>query len=130
MRLVKASAVVLLTFFWVLATNHCALEQFVGLEFLTCSGGHEAGDPDQNNDCENDGCALVENQLYKAEDTQATDFAPAFLLAAILALGGTELPAPPNLVCMPSEAVPPEISRVWQFSRRAALPPRAPSHLS
>ena len=131
-RLVRSSAVALLTFFWVFATNHCALEQIFDLGIFACPtnpGAH----PDQDRGCEGDGCASVENQLYKAEITQVSVTAPPTLLAVFCSLFSAELAELADreilIQILPSSA-PPELSCVWQFSHRTALPPRAPSHLS
>src|SRR5262245_36131740 len=114
---------------WLPATNHCRLEQIPGLAFLTCCN-HEESAPHQDNDCETDNCAAVEEGLYKTEDGHIKVAAPicdhlllfcsmipdpdeeSRFLPVFLATSDLDLPAP------------------WQFTFRAAAPPRAPSFAS
>lgn len=118
--------------FWALMTNHCGLELLSGSEFLACAPQSEAT-PHQPKDCgdDNDSCAAVESGLYKAEEGQiaaakAPVFAVAFALAVLSDLAAIESSAEQ----LPSDSSPPELARVWQFSFRTALPPRAPSFIS
>ena len=71
---------VMLMAFWLLAINHCKLEQIPGLSFLVCCD-HEDAAPHQDNDCDTDGCAAVEDGLYKPEETQPGISVPVFVLA-------------------------------------------------
>lgn len=125
-RFVKTSIVVLLNLLWVLASNHCALEQITSLGFLSCLSS-EGSHPDQNTGCEGDGCAVVENQVYKAEDVQVAAHAPLLMLASVLSPLLAKLTASETASHILPETAPPELSQVWQFSQRTALPPRAPS---
>ncbi|SRR5437867_3021181 len=50
---------------WLPVTNHGRLEIIPALSFLSCCDA-ESGNP-QDDDCQRDGCALVENGLYKIE---------------------------------------------------------------
>jgi hypothetical protein len=109
---------------WLPATNHCRLELIPALEFLACCV-HEDAAPHEDADCETDGCATVEEGFYKSEDLRITLVAPDFLLFADVLPAAKEL-SPPYIAVVPTTA-PPEISKVWQFSFRAAAPPRAPS---
>jgi hypothetical protein len=112
---------------WLPATNHCRLELIPALEFLACCV-HENAAPHEDKDCETDGCATVEEGFYKSDDLRITPVAPDFLLSAhalTLAVASSH----PFYTALPTTA-PPELSKVWQFSFRAAAPPRAPSLLS
>lgn len=109
---------------WLPASNHCRLEVLPLLEFLACCP-HEESAPHEDADCETDGCETVENGFYKTEDAPHAPAAPeqthlADALPAVVA--PAEFPA--TVLAGPA---PPELSRVWQFSFRAAAPPRAPS---
>lgn len=126
MRFIRTSAVVLLTLFWVLATNHCALEQVAELGFLACSAD-EGTHPDQDRSCEGDGCASVENQLYRAEEAQAPHIAPPFLFSPCVGSLRLVRSIPRSSIRIAQETAPPELSSLWRFSQRVALPPRAPS---
>ena len=114
---------------WLPATNHCRLEQIPGLAFLTCCD-HEESDPHQDNDCETDNCAAVEQGLYKTEDCQITVAAP---ICDKLLLASSIIPNPreesrflPEFLAASRLALP----APWQFTLRAAAPPRAPSFAS
>ena len=110
---------------WGLATWHCELEQLPGLEFLVCCH-HPGQTPHQDNDCEQDGCATVESGLYMVEGVATSAPPPVMVLASGLwfppeSVSGTPLPP------VRRSSAPPELLRVWHFTFRAALPPRAPS---
>lgn len=132
MNALKKTFVLGILAFWALMTNHCRLELISGLEFLACSPQSEPT-PHQPSDCgdENNTCATVESGLYKAEDSQivaakAPVMAVAFACAILFDITALESPTRP----IAPESSPPELVRAWQFSFRAALPPRAPSLLS
>ncbi len=108
---------------WLPATQHCALEA-AGLLTSTCADDctNEANQPD--------GCAAVEDGLYKPASSLTKVGAPNFHLGArgrclacvekqILFLHAR---APHMAVELPRDWVP-----TWQFVRRAAPPSRAPS---
>ena len=113
--------------FWLAASNHCRLELIPGLSFLACC---EQGDgvPGQDSDCQTDGCAAVESGFYKMEDGQASMSAPP-LVPQTLLLPLLSVQVPPAFT-VTLEVVPPELPVTWQFSFRAAAPPRAPSFVS
>ncbi len=125
----KALFTVLLTLLWVSASIHCKLEQIPGLEFLSCCA-HEDSAPHEDDDCETDVCATLENRLYKTETAQISVAAPQLLFTTFLPLQLAESSAPPDSSQMLPDAAPMALTRVWQFFCRAALPPRAPSLLS
>jgi hypothetical protein len=123
------SAAVLMLALWVPVTMHCALETVPGFGFLQwCCGGDETSQ--QDHDCSSDSCSVLESGFYRIEDNPAV--APS--LAVVLALAASdwvaELRAEPVLHFVPVSSAPPELPRFWQFSYRAALPPRAPSPLA
>ena len=126
MRSVKIVLTVLLALFWVAATNHCRLEHIPGLAFMVCCD-QEDSTGSQDKDCETDGCAAVENQLYKAENTQLSMPAPTFVFTLFLTPLFDELPTPAASSHVLPDAAPMQLPRVWQFFYRTALPPRAPS---
>ena len=130
MTWIKRIAVFAVLALWLPATNHCKLEQIPGLAFLVCCA-QEDSPTHQDEDCETDGCATFENQLYKTETAQVVVVAaPTLLLNAILSPFSAELCRPGTASYVPPDAAPVFLSRVWQFSYRTALPPRAPSLLS
>ncbi len=111
---------------WPLATSHCSLEQMPGLEFLACAD-EAAAVPHQGNDCETDSCASVESGFYKSEDGhQVVPTAPLVASALLTAiLRKSAQPVAGSRIVF--DSAPPELPKVWQFSFRTALPPRAPS---
>jgi hypothetical protein len=125
-RLTKFVALVVLVL-WGLAAMHCQLETLPGLDFLKscCLGESAASSP---NDCGSEGCCAVEDGNYRSEEQTASAPQPFFVLA--LLSPAIEVPLPElradSVITYPS---PPELSKVWQFSHRTALPPRAPSHV-
>jgi len=123
-------AVLALAVLWLPVSVHCQLEQLPGLEFLSCCDHEDTTAPHQADDCEGDAGAVVESGLYKSEERQislpAPDLAPVMFQL---------LPSPAPISCIlprsgVGSTVPPEFSRIWQFSSRTALPPRAPSLVS
>ncbi len=113
--------------FWCLATLHCDLEQMPGLGFLACCQ-HEGSAPHQDNDCNEDGCAVVESGFYKLEEQSTVAAVPPILVSSLLSL----IEPVSNALDVGPESfdfAPPELPKTWQFCCRAALPPRAPSQL-
>ena len=113
-----------------LATNHCRLEVLKGLEFLVCcshdaeADGHAA--PHQDDDCETDGCASLEDGLYKSEDGRIPTIVPLLVAVEIVRTDDALLTHAPPLAQFSTFAIP-ELPASWQFLLRAASPPRAPS---
>ena len=114
---------------WLPATNHCRLEQVPGLAFLICCE-HDQSAPHQDNDCETDSCAAVEEGLYKTEDCQIAVVAPFFerplLSSSTIPDSRKESQFVPGFLAANSFELP----ATWQFTLRAAAPPRAPSFAS
>ena len=110
---------------WGVASMHCTLEAVPGMEFLRicCCADSSPAPP---KDCETDGCCAVEEGKYRAGERTAS--APRPVLVPALLSRAIEAPMP-QLQAHPFTAAkpPPELPPSWQFSFRAALPPRAPS---
>ena len=111
---------------WLPATLHCKLEELPGLQFLACCD-HEQAAPHQDDDCRTDSCAMLEDGLFKVSNPKVV--VPPPLLAMIpdfstAPASGRRLA--PVQVCILADRAP-ELPVTWQFSTRAALPPRAPS---
>jgi len=123
-KLTKAVALTVLAL-WGLAAMHCKLEALPGLGFLrSCCFVDSA--PSSPRDCESDGCGDVEDGSYRAEEQKAAAPQPPLMLALMSPVLEAPLPDLPG-VCFSVSQAPPELPRFWQFSDRAALPPRAPS---
>jgi hypothetical protein len=104
---------------------HCKLETIPGLEFLRCPS-----DTDASSDCQGDGCETVESALYKVPDHQNITPEPVLDTVVLPSLLEREDPPCENPPCWLVTSAPPELPKVWQFSFRTALPPRAPSIVS
>ena len=131
MKLVKNIFVLGLVAFWAVMTSHCDLENIPGLSFLACEPEIESA-AHQSSDCgDKDTCATVESGLYKSEEKPILVAKPAVLLAtfALLELSDLDLRESSAGVRL-AEVAPPGFARIWQFSFRTALPPRAPSALA
>jgi hypothetical protein len=128
-RIIFAVAIATL---WVAAGSHCRLEILPGFEFLSCCqhSAVEKNPTHHEKDCEHDGCAAIELGFYKQATPQPAPLKPLLLFVAWL------MPLPHNgqagdSACLvPASSSPPDLPRIWQFSQRTALPPRAPSIVS
>lgn len=127
-RITKTFAVLVVAL-WGLATAHCELEQVPGFEFLTCC--HEQQGTAQQHSCDGDACSVVEAGLYKAPEPACALPAPVWVVSFVLPVWE---PIPPATVVATQfsrlNEFLPELPRVWQFSYRTALPPRAPSSIA
>ena len=126
-RFVKCIALLLLAL-WVPVSMHCTLETMPTFSFLQCCCGEDEGQQ-QAGDCEEDVCGAVESGCYKIEDnpTLAAGLVVMLVLATDWVTEAASNAA--SLIEVPSTP-PPELPRVWQFSYRTALPPRAPSFVA
>jgi hypothetical protein len=111
---------------WLPATNHCRLEQIPGLEFLRC-----AADSTPNSDCssDGDGCLVVESGFYKLENTKVKIAQPLLIPVTCLTQLVLE-PGAPELHLAATAVDSLALPKPWQFTFRAAAPPRAPSFAS
>ena len=132
MRFWRTVLVLTIATLWVAAGEHCRLEMLSGLEFLSCCQHSEAEKTPAHHekDCGDDGCAAVESGFYKQAKPQQSPPRPLLGLVAWVVPLPEESPAH-SLGCPVRAAFfPPELSRVWLFLQRAALPPCAPSFVS
>ena len=127
-RNLTRTVALLIVAFWGFATAHCSLEQLPGFGFFAC-GERLGGAPHQDNDCGRDGCSVVESGFYRVDEHPAIVPEPLLLFAALLPLFEPDLRR--EIAAIPTRSsVPTELARVWQFSFRTALPPRAPSFIA
>jgi hypothetical protein len=128
MKWLTKSVALLFLVLWVPVTQHCRLETIFGLDFLAC-GPHFIPVAHQESDCDDDGCATVEEGDYFVPDASPELIPPMGLLAAAWP-SLVEAPEPPQIspdaACSPSPA-PPDLAASWRFVVRAAPLPRAPS---
>lgn len=129
MKRIRTIALLTLLTLWSLASAHCSLERLTGLGFLSCETP-AAVVAHHEKDCESDACALVEDGLYRSENSFV-----ALPTPQLLALTGSLAPATDTIgllvgtVSIATDS-PPELARLWQFTQRAAPSPRAPSFVS
>ena len=107
---------------WLPALNHCRLEQLPSFAFLVCCP-HEDATPHQDDDCETDGCALVEDNFFKLEESPVAPAAPDLLSTPAAFANAFQ---PPPLV-LPAHDDPQILRDPWPLVMRAAGLPRAPS---
>ncbi|MCI0539428.1 MAG: hypothetical protein L0Z50_29820 [Verrucomicrobiales bacterium] len=114
---------------WIPATSLCLLETAGWLASDGCcpssSGGTPASEPTSDSPC-----CLLASGSYKANDEEHSSIAaPLFAFLSVLNLfEPAERTDEAQLIAF--EPPPPELVAGWQFSSRAALPPRAPSFVS
>jgi len=128
-RAILASAIVTL---WVAASFHCRLEVLTGFEFLSCCQHSESekSPTHHEKDCNDDGCSAVERGFYRPEATQSAPLIPLLALNAWLSPLPDDGPSRACQSLVTISSLPPELPRLWQFSQRTALPPRAPTFVS
>lgn len=124
----RPTIALLLVAFWMPLTTHCDLERLTGFEFLACADQGES-QPHSDNDCTTDACLAVESGCYKVEDKSVTLPAPVLLPVLVTPLTAEAINISPRSFDL-TDSAPPELSHIWQFSFRTALPPRAPSVVS
>ena len=115
--------------FWLVATQHCGLES-VGLFAAHHEEGEGAGCCSSSEGCATDGCATVEDGLYRLANSAPVIAAPplgGWLWSVTWSVNVPlrELRADVAFRC-PFER-PLDWLPTWQFVRRAAPSPRAPS---
>ncbi|MFO1512092.1 MAG: hypothetical protein U1F83_04120 [Verrucomicrobiota bacterium] len=130
MKLLRTMLTLLLVALWPLATSHCHLEQLAGLEFLACADEPAPASTHQDNDCATDSCASIESGFYKTEEAPQVVPSPSLMPSETLTALLTEAVQPSSANQPVFDFAPPEIPKLWQFSCRTALSPRAPSLVS
>jgi hypothetical protein len=128
-RWIAKTCALLLLVLWVPVSMHCELEALGGLEFLSCCS-HTPSAPHQDNDCQEDACSVVESGAFFLPQKEREVTPPVALLEQMpLDLVEPLTASAPGLLA-PTSETPLGLSRLWRFSERTALPPRAPSLLS
>jgi hypothetical protein len=120
----KAMMASVLALYYVLAMAHCPLEQASFFGEGCCSTSSVQQSEDQTTSCE-DGCCPLESSFQFCRQKTGHDIpvvaSSGFVLCALeVDLAQKAAPHSPT-------GPPPELPKVWQFSFRTALPPRAPS---
>lgn len=138
MRCVKQIVVLLLVAIWLPASSHALLEHagFIHHEHEhnhePASDAHHHTDSDgqhehnANNHAAADGlCMLASGKVHVP--TPVFVATPGWLLVALLTPSADANGMALHSGLSPPGTSPPELSQIWQFSFRAALPARAPS---
>lgn len=113
--------------FWLVATQHC------GLEAAGVFGAHAeeelAGCCTTGGGCVTDECGTVEDGNYRSDNTVRAMAAPQLTVCAVLTRCRITVPPRGALPAVGRGHFEPRLDWIptWQFVRRAALSPRAPS---
>jgi hypothetical protein len=122
----KAMLAILLALAWAPLTAHCQIESLVGLGLLSCQSAGEAPAPNGSH-CDDSSCCAWESGQCSLPQNQPSHV--VWLIAVALTVVPFALhnspPADAGMEILTT--APPEITRIWQFSFRAALPVRAPT---
>jgi hypothetical protein len=128
-KALKTVVAMVLLVSWMPATSLCLIERSGWLSNDDCcpssSGNTPASQPSGDTAC----CALA-SATYKGDDNRpVSPVPPSPVCLPLLALMdfAVALDGPPSLSF---SAPPPDLPVTWQFSLRAAAPPRAPSVVS
>jgi hypothetical protein len=116
-----------LALYYVLAMAHCPLEQASFFGESRCSDGFGQQQEGQTAPCE-DGCCPLESSNHFSRQKTGHDIpvvASSGFVLYTLEADLAQKAAPPS-----PTGPPPELPKIWQFSFRTALPPRAPSFVS
>lgn len=113
---------------WLPATLHCELEA-AGIDDFFGLPNHHDGMTGEDGD--DDARHSIDGVSYRLEFGVAKISTAAVTLFRDLsgAISVAPSTARPQIVA-PTATAPPEVARAWQFTRRAAAPPRAPSAVS
>ena len=123
-KLTKVVALTVLAL-WGLAAMHCTLEAVPGFDFLK-SCCFVDSEPTSARDCGGDGCCAVEDGSYRSEEQTASVPQPLLILSLLSPVIEAPMPELQSQFLVASR-IPLELPRIWQFSHRTALSPRAPS---
>ena len=129
-RLSKLTAL-LLAALWLPATLHCQLEG-LGLDSLfSCSVESDQAAHSDKDDCTDDSCQIIENgQITLAKSRVDLGLLSAIACAGPFCLLQADLPVPVLEIAATDQDAMLPLQRTWQFTRRAALPARAPDDLN
>jgi hypothetical protein len=111
---------------WLPATQHCNLEAagVIAHENADSDGCCETATP-----CAHDSCDVAEGSLVRPSVTIAKIFTPDLAFCFCLLCSRLSLTSPPDtpVLAVTDTERPIDWLPAWQFSRRTALPARAPS---
>ena len=130
MSCLKKLAALLLVALWLPATLHCQLES-LGLDALfACAGQPAQAEHAGKDSCPDDGCQTIEaGQVTLAKSRVNVNLLPALACICVSCFQCIAPPEPaPEIFASRQEQMLP-LRRTWQFTRRAAPLPGAPSPL-
>jgi hypothetical protein len=108
---------------WMPAASLCLAECAGLVERGDCCADESGG----KSDAAAHPCCFLASGLYKSHDNQTFVTAPDALATAQVLSPISVAPSSSVLASPPPTVSPPDLPVTWQFSFRAALPPRAPS---
>lgn len=117
---------VLLALAWVPITMHCKMEVVPGFEFLGCNT-NTSESPLANNHCDGNCCSVEAGNYQASSSSQSAPILFAVILPEPVKALDVEASLPREVSLGVLTAAPPELSVIWQFISRTALPVRAPS---
>jgi hypothetical protein len=127
MRKMRAVMAVALAGLWMAVGSHCLLEHVLGFDFLRCEAPGSVDAPPWSH-CEDEVCQALESGQYLSAGQIK---APVVALGVLVLQPSLAQGSPPSDLTSGVLAVaPPVLSRIWQFSLRTALLPRAPSSVA
>lgn len=124
----KTAVAMVLLAIWMPATMCCALER-AGVPFFDNCCADETSHDNSKAPCTDKSCCLLDAGRYTAQITPPIALLPLDALA-LVPWALVDTPQRPQPDSYSSGLAPPELPVTWQFSFRAALPPRAPSIIS
>lgn len=114
---------------WLPATLHCEIEMTgVFTDSGICHDGNSSGDVASEN-CAVDACTMLESGAFHSPTNAFLFKVPHLTACLLLMVPLLEFVSPPA-IRLDRTSAPAELIHTWQFVRRAALPPRAPSFLA
>jgi len=113
---------------WASCTIRCELWCLAGSEEAACCVSAEAPSPAMPAPADDCVCSWVKSGRYIAETSLVPLPLPVGVLLKNLS-ADLSIPSSPASIAV-STTSPPDLLPSWQFSSRAALPPRAPSFVS
>jgi len=111
---------------------HCRLEALAGFHLFSCEEHAGAGTSPAHSekDCGDDGCWAIESGSYQLQKPLEAPARPFLTPVAWLPILSDLSPAGSTGRLISASPAPPELPKLWQFSERTALPPRAPTFVA
>lgn len=126
MQRIKAAVALMLALVWLPAVSCCLIDASGLLGKQDCCAKEHALSVPSPGNCDQP-CGTLASATYLSQQDQMLLVAPLGLPLYDCATFLMEVQRPAEIGCLLPTTAPPELAGGWQFSFRAALPPRAPS---